>query len=124
MARTLGKKAIGVYVINASEYSSLHHSTIKESARSGLKDKGEVALSKLKEMAEEKSVELETEIEEGKPYKEIVKIAGANDVIYISSHGLSGFSQLFLGSTTQRVLKHANCTVSVVSGGYTELPED
>ena len=39
-----------------------------------------------------------------------------DDIIYIASHGSSGFRELFMGSTTDRVLKRANCTVAVVKG--------
>ncbi len=118
MARCLGVKAVAVYVLDTSEYQGLHHSSIKKSAKNGLKKAGKKALRNVKELADKIEVELETRIEEGKPYKEINKIADERDIIYISSHGLSGFTQFFLGSTTERVLKHSNATVAVVMGGY------
>ena len=124
MARTLGVKAVAVYVIDASEFEGIHHSSIRQSARRGLKDAGKEALNDVREMATELGVELETRIEEGKPFKEITKLAGENDVIYISSHGLSGWNSLFMGSTTEKVLKNAKATVSVVMGGYTTEEEN
>ncbi|MFO7791768.1 MAG: universal stress protein [Candidatus Saliniplasma sp.] len=118
MAQCLGVKAIAVYVLDTSEYQGLHHSSIKNSAKHGLKESGKKALQEVKEMAKKIGIELETRIEEGKPYKEINRIANDKDIIFISSHGLSGFTQFFLGSTTERVLKHSNATVAVVMGGY------
>ena len=118
MAKSLGVKAVAVYVLDTSEYQGLHHASIKESAKHGLKETGDKALQDVEDIARKMGVELEIKIEEGKPYKEINKIAGERDIIYISSHGLSGFTQFFLGSTTERVLKHSNATVAVVMGGY------
>ncbi|MFP4000967.1 MAG: universal stress protein [Thermoplasmata archaeon] len=115
-AEDLDIKAVAIYVINTSEFESLHHESIKASARSGLKEKGKKALEKVKETAEGRNIELETKLFTGKPYKEITNFANEDDIIYISSHGMSGFTNLFMGSTTERVLKHSKATVAVVSG--------
>lgn len=112
----LGIKVISVYVVNTSEFESLHHESIRASAKSGLKERGKKALQEVKEAAEGRDIELETRISYGKPYKEITQLADENDIIYISTHGLSGFSNLFLGSTTERVLKNTEATVAVVNG--------
>ena len=68
----------------------------------------------IKKMADAKGVKLDTRIVEGIPYKEIAELAEDNDIIYISSHGHTGWSSLFIGSTTDRLLKHTNTTVAVV----------
>ncbi len=112
----LGIEVIAVYVVNTSEFDSLHHESIKSSAKRGLKEKGKQALEDVKDLADEKNVELKTELLMGKPYKKITGLAEENDIIYISTHGLSGFSPLFLGSTTDRVLKNTEATVAVVRG--------
>ena len=124
MAKTLGVKAVGVFVVNTSEYKGLHHTSIKESAKSGMKSTGHEALDKIEERANEMGVELEKKILEGKPYQQIVANADETDIIYISSHGLSGFTKLFMGSTTERVIKHADATVAVVKGKYTVTEEE
>lgn len=115
-AENLGIKAIAVYVINTSEFESLHHESIKASAKKGLKEKGEKALKAVKEAAEGRDIDLETKVFVGKPYKEITNFANKEDIIYISTHGMSGFSNFFLGSTTERVLKNSDATIAVVSG--------
>ncbi|MEF8835726.1 MAG: universal stress protein [Candidatus Thermoplasmatota archaeon] len=116
MGEKLGIKVITVYVVNTSEFESLHHESIRASAKSGLKDKGKEALEEVREAAEGKDIELETKLVAGKPYRKITQLADENDIIYISTHGLSGFSNLFLGSTTERVLKNTEATVAVVNG--------
>ncbi len=116
MGEKLGIKVIAVYVIDTSEFESLHHESIKASTKKGLKDKGKEALKAVREAAQGRDINLETKMLTGKPYKAITKFAEDNDIIYISTHGMSGFSHLFLGSTTERVLKNSKATVAVVSG--------
>lgn len=123
MAKSIGVKAVGIYVVNTSEYEGLHHASIKESAKSGMKSVGHEALDKIEEMADELGVELERKILEGKPHDQIAAVANDTDIIYISSHGLSGFTRLFMGSTTERVIKNAEATVAVVKGKYTVTEE-
>ena len=123
MAKSLGVKAVGIYVVDVAEYKGLHHASIKESAKSGMKSTGHEILDEVEEMADELGVELERKILEGKPFEQIAAAANDTDVIYISSHGLSGFTKLFMGSTTERVIKEAEATVAVVKGKYTVTEE-
>lgn len=53
---------------------------------------------------------------EGKAHKQIVNISEekASDLIIISSHGLSGIEHFLLGSTTEKVVRWANCPVLTV----------
>jgi nucleotide-binding universal stress UspA family protein len=56
------------------------------------------------------------EVRIGKPYQEIVAAAkvGDADLIVIATHGYTGLKHAFLGSTTERVVRHAHCPVLVV----------
>ncbi|MFO7791643.1 MAG: universal stress protein [Candidatus Saliniplasma sp.] len=114
--------AVAIYVLSPTSYS---HSYIgydmgdidvgaHEAIRKGLKKQGEKVLKEIEKDADEIGVKLKTKIVEGTPYKEICRLAKKDDIIYISSHGRSGISSLFLGSTTDRVIKHTKATVSVV----------
>lgn len=123
LAKSLDIKAVGIYVVNVAEYKGLHHASIKESAKSGMKSTGHEALDEMEKMADELGVELERKILEGKPFEQIAAAANDTDIIYISSHGFSGFTKLFMGSTTERVIKNAEATVSVVKGKYTVTEE-
>lgn len=57
-----------------------------------------------------------TFIREGVPAKEIVAAANewGTDVIVIATHGRSGVSRFFMGSTAEEVLRHATCPVLTV----------
>ncbi len=120
MAKTLGVKAVALYVIDASEYEGLHHESIKTSVKTGLKKAGKEALETVLNRGKRWGVEIEPKIVMGKPFREIIKAGSENDIIFISSHGASGWTKLFVGSTTDKVIKHARCTVAVVRGKYTK----
>ncbi len=121
-AKKFGIPAVAIYVLSPSSYSQSYIGYemadvdvgAHEAIRNGLKKQGEKILNKVKREADEIGVELKTKLVEGTPYKEICKLADKNDIIYISSHGRSGISSLFLGSTTNRVIKHTKATVAVV----------
>ena len=58
-------------------------------------------------------VEVQTKVEIGLPYKNIVERArddGA-DLIVMSTHGRTGFSHILLGSVTEKVVRTAPCAV-------------
>jgi nucleotide-binding universal stress UspA family protein len=59
-----------------------------------------------------------TEVLHGVPRLRILEAANqwGADLIFIGSHGLSGFTRFFLGSTTRDVLRKARCPVEVVRG--------
>ena len=55
-------------------------------------------------------------IRTGKPFQEITATAEElkADLIVIATHGHSGFKHLTLGSTTEKIIRHAKCPVLVV----------
>lgn len=57
-------------------------------------------------------------VADGVPYDEIAKAAKAweADLIVIATHGYTGLKHALLGSTTERVVRHAPCPVFVVRG--------
>jgi len=58
------------------------------------------------------------EIRIGNPCREICEMAKArnNDLLVISTHGFTGLKHLVLGSTTEKVVRYAPCSVLVVRG--------
>lgn len=116
LAKKLDLPVVAIHVVDLSEYEKLHHTSIKESARKEFKSAGEAVIEDVRNKAHEKGIKISTKLLYGKPSKRIIEQAGKNDIIVMSSHGFSGFSRWFLGSTTQRVLNNASCTVAVVKG--------
>jgi len=56
---------------------------------------------------------IETAVLQGRPDREIVAYADAHNaaIIVMTTHGYSGVKHVLLGSTTEAVLRHANCPV-------------
>jgi len=96
-----------------------------------ISDMGNIAIAMSdKEMAERASIELnvlarreldaqtsfETKVSFGRPFQEINETAKRlkADLIVISTHGYTGLKHTLLGSTAERVVRHAPCDVLVV----------
>ncbi len=110
LARYLDIPVTAVHVVDIGDIS------LTGKMEESLRKSAENILREVEDLAEELEVEIESKTFKGTPYKRISEYAQKDDVIYISSHGSSGFRELFMGSTTQRLLNHADCTVSVVKG--------
>jgi nucleotide-binding universal stress UspA family protein len=67
--------------------------------------------------------ELDVRVEVGKPEVEILRVARetAAELIVMSSHGRSGLSKRFFGSTTERVLRAAETPVLVTPSDATRI---
>jgi len=67
-------------------------------------------------MASERGMDVELEVLEGSPEKQIVDFAdewGA-DLVVMGKHGKHGVGRIMMGSTVSRVLRKAPCPVMVV----------
>lgn len=113
LAKNLDIPALCIYVVDISTLEELD-SYDQDDAHRGIKKAGEKALTRVRKKAHEMGVEIKTRNLVGKPHKRIAESANEKDIIYMSSHGASGLSELVFGSTTERVVKNAECTVAVV----------
>jgi universal stress protein A len=88
---------------------------------------GETGLPKVRERAERRLAEManakraenlkvETALRSGSAPQEIIETAKEHqaDLIILATHGRRGIKRFFLGSTTERVVRHACCPVLVV----------
>lgn len=62
-------------------------------------------------------------VRQGRAYAEIASAAKSLkvDLIIISTHGYTGLKHVLMGSTTERVVRHASCPVLVVRPGEHEF---
>lgn len=72
------------------------------------------AENSLKNMAAHENVTLTTEIAMGNPASVIVKRSKGFDSIVIASRGLTGLSEILLGSVSNVVSHHAHCPVLLI----------
>ncbi len=66
----------------------------------------------------EELIPVRVELRIGRSYEVICELArrGGTDLIIIGTHGRTGLKRLFLGSTAERVVRFAPCSVLVVRG--------
>lgn len=64
----------------------------------------------------EELVPVNTQVRMGKPFAEVVTLAKELqiDLIIVATHGYTGLRHVLLGSTTERIVRHAPCPVLVV----------
>lgn len=62
---------------------------------------------------------IDISVRSGIPYEQIVRDAAERsaDLVVMASHGRTGIKEHLLGSTAEKVVRHAACDVLVVRGG-------
>ncbi|MCU0784208.1 MAG: universal stress protein [Verrucomicrobia bacterium] len=86
----------------------------------------DAARKRLTAMASERlppQLQGQTLVRQGSAYEQIISAARRLDVtlIVISTHGLTGLKRMLIGSTAERVVRHAHCPVLTVP--LTEIQE-
>ncbi len=73
-------------------------------------------VSRLADKLSKKDSPVRPFIRYGKPFNEICVLARARgtDLIVMATHGRSGLKRILLGSTTERVVRHAPCSVLTI----------
>ena len=81
-----------------------------------MRESGEKKLAELAEEEIEEALLATTLVKSGRPVTEIVEAARKLDIdlIIMSTHGHTGLKHVFLGSTTENVVRYAPCPVLTV----------
>ena len=118
-----GADIIVLNVIDTHYLNSLPQSDLREKLDKEFRDEGKEAVEKYENKIEEeqcagncKNIKLITMIKEGNPEDVILKIAKDENVdeIIMGKSGKDKIERFFVGSTTERVVRGAKVTVSVV----------
>jgi nucleotide-binding universal stress UspA family protein len=114
MAKSDGSRITVLYVV--PRYEEMVEFYRSETIRKSLLTEAERVIVQAKKIADAQSIEVQTEIREGHASEEIVAAAEklGNDLIAMGTYGWKGVSKAIMGSTTNRVISHANCPVLVV----------
>jgi nucleotide-binding universal stress UspA family protein len=116
LAKAIGAKVYGLYVIDTSTFIGVPTEAIWENMKDLLEEEGKNTLSRMEKMAEEDGVEHEMILSEGSPYKNIIRTAEENevDLIVMGTAGRVGLDRFLLGSVAEKVVRTAPCSVTVV----------
>ncbi len=114
IAREDGSRVTALYVI--PRYEEMVEFFRSDSIKKSLNAEAEKVLAEATKIAAEHGFSLSTVIREGHASDEIVGAAAKleNDLIAMGTYGWKGVSHAIMGSTTNRVIAHANCPVLVV----------
>lgn len=122
LARETGGELHFLYVVDTSLTTGLPEDWAWEQIEESLREEGNAALEGLVGSAREAGLDARAEIGKGVPHSRILSYAQKNDVdlIAISTAGRRGLEKLLMGSTTDRVLRSAECPVVVIKGEKVE----
>ena len=120
IAETFDSEIYLVHVIPAEADFSLFETFDEETqkkVRGQLESKTEKAFKdQIKKFPLSKKIEISKKVAKGVPYKEILEFQKEidPDVIVVAAHGRSGFENFFFGSTSEKIVRRAECSVLVV----------
>ncbi|ADJ14782.1 universal stress protein [Halalkalicoccus jeotgali] len=116
LADVHGATIHAVFVVNTASFASLPMETSWEGVSDMLREDGEKALERVRQIADRYGVPVETALIEGTPSKEVVRYAEAEgcDLIVMGTHGRGGIDRLLLGSVAERVVRGSPVPVLTV----------
>ena len=115
VARVHDADVLALYVVDASSYTGLPMEASWEGVRAVLDGTGEAALRQVERRMDD-DLDVETTTAEGRPSREIVRVARERgvDCIVMGTHGRGGLDRLILGSVAERVVRSADVPVLTV----------
>lgn len=113
IAKKFDIEVVILCVLDPFRYSTSHeffHSYTKIR-----REKAEEYINEIVKIGESMDVKYKTRlIDGGTPLEEIIKSANKNDLIVLGSKGHSNLEKLLIGSVSEKVVRHANCSVLIV----------
>jgi len=118
LARQFGASLLLVHVTEPIVYPSdfgyapLPPNALEENFQRDAQERMQVVVASI----QQEGIEARVLLRVGRPYHEIVTAASecGADLIIVTTHGYTGLTHVLLGSTAERVVRHARCPVLVV----------
>ena len=103
-------------IIHVADYNKAKDEHLLAQNLEALALKREQKIHPIRELAESVGVGVKIIMLKGNPSQEIIKYIKEHsiDQLVIGSRGLNVFQEMMLGSVSHKVMKHANCPVTVV----------
>jgi len=116
LAKQFGARVTVMHAVEPAPFISDLRNVPNTLSDEEVEAKAQHELALLIEEHVESPIETKGVVRRGKAYDEIVKAAKElkTDLIVISTHGYTGLKHTLLGSTAERVVRHAACPVLVL----------
>ncbi|MCZ2259934.1 universal stress protein [Sporosarcina sp. G11-34] len=103
-------------IIYVADYNKAKDERLLSQSPESLALKREQKVRPVLELAQSAGVETKITMLKGNPSQEIIKYVKEHsiDQLVIGSRGLNTFQEMVLGSVSHKVMKHANCPVTIV----------
>jgi nucleotide-binding universal stress UspA family protein len=105
-----------LYVVNSASFAGLPMDSSWENVSAMLNEEGSTALDEVAAIADEHGVDVERELADGNPAREIVRYAedADCDLVVMGTHGRGGIDRLLLGSVAEKVVRSSSVPVLTV----------
>jgi len=116
LACDLGAQLYLLSVLEPPVYPGGMEAVIIASPQAGLANEAKAELEKIAKRFVPSSVDFVVRVEQGQAFEVITHVAKVSevDLIVMTSHGHTGLERFLMGSTAERVVRHAHCPVYVV----------
>lgn len=116
LAGKVGAATAVVYVVEPPVYFSGTSDVMMVRDDAAVVEQAQKHLAKIAERESKPGVRMPSFVRQGKPFHEIVALARDQkmDLIVIATRGRTGLKRIVLGSTAERVVRHAPCPVLTV----------
>jgi len=117
IAERTGARVHAVNVVNISDLSTGADYTMPTELFETFRERGERATEAVAAAARERGLDAVTEVREGFPARDLLDYAESEavDLIAMGTAGRTGMSRFLLGSTAERVIRHADAPVLAVN---------
>jgi nucleotide-binding universal stress UspA family protein len=119
LAAEHGATIHALYVVNSASFAGLPMDSSWENVSAMLSEEGATALDDVVAVAESHGVDVERELSDGNPAREIVRYAEDEDcdLVVMGTHGRGGIDRLLLGSVAEKVVRSSSVPVLTVRVG-------
>ena len=113
IAKKIDVEVIIICVLDPFRYSKSHE--FFHTYTRVRREQAEGYVNEINQMGKSMDVKCSTRlIDRGAPFEEIIKSTGHNDLIVLGSKGHSNIERILVGSVSEKVVRHAKCSVMIV----------
>lgn len=103
-----------LHVLNVADTNELSFTRIGNDVVDAHEQEGEGIVSRAQERAEDRGVDVVTDVRQGEPREEIVSYSERVDLVVMGAHGRHGLGEYILGTTTDYVVNASTVPVLTV----------